>query len=170
MTAFSDEIDKSAIGGIYHIIDSYCEQEGVGDVPVVFMWGERDVDMHLPDYGPQMFNEAEGESDFIATRGVMPVIEEEGEKRAWLDMLSEGSRYNRDIDIYFPVEGENVFAFGTSINGYLFIEFDPNYSEMVNDSLIDEIYQVISEDTEQVGIADAPVVFRWGVEETLAEE
>ena len=53
-------------------------------------------------------------------------------------------------------------SFGTYIDGYLLVQFEGYSSEKVNESLIDEIYQVIDEQCEQEGINDVPVVFMFG--------
>jgi effector-binding domain-containing protein len=168
---FEDEIKESTIDEIYRKISHYCEQEGVNEVPVVFTWSYDDS-LPLPDYGPGTLEEARKDSQFVASRGTMPVITTEGEKRIWLDQLGRSIRDNRDVDQYFKEHGGPVIGFGLSINGYVFIYFDSNAQEKVNESLINEIYQVIENHSKQKGIDDIPVVFMWGEEEveTLAAE
>ena len=50
-------------------------------------------------------------------------------------------------------------SFGADINGYLIVGFEASTPEKVNESVIDEIYQVIDEHFEQKGINNVPVVF-----------
>ena len=165
---YSDEIDESTIDKIYQKINQLCEQEGVSDVPVVFIW-PYDTPHPLPDYGPDVLESAKKDPQFIASRGLMPIILEEGKKREWVDQLSNSIHMNRDLDPYFKKNGGNVIGFGLSINGYLFVEFDANTTEQVNESLISEIYQVIDIHCQQEGITDVPVIFKWGREPTLNE-
>jgi len=149
-------------------IDRLCEQEDVGEMPVVFMW-PYDAPSPLPDYGPDVLEAAKKDPQFIASRGTMPLITDEGEKRAWLDLLGKGIHNCRLSDRYFKSSGGPMLAFGLSIDGYLFIEFDKDTPEKVNESLINEIYQVIGTRCEQAGITDVPVVFRWSEGEITLE-
>ena len=164
----SEKVNEATIDEIYQIIDNYCEQEGISEVPVVFMWSHIDEDLPLPDYGPQIFEKAEKSSGFVAARGTMPVITDASEKREWTDSLVQCSRTlcnpshpDAGIGAYFVEFDGPVSSFGTSINGYLEVGFQGYSSEKVNESLIDEIYQVIDEQCEQEGISDIPVVFEF---------
>lgn len=128
-----------------------------------------DEDSPLPDYGPQVFEEAIKRSGFVATRGTMPVITDADEKRKWIDLLVNCSRSlcNPDstdtgISPYFVEFGGPVMSFGTYIDGYLSVQFEGHSSEKVNESLIDEIYQIVDEHCEQKGISEVPVVFEFG--------
>src|SRR5690606_34639279 len=60
---------------------------------------------------------------------------------------------------YFTEFDGPVNSFGTNINGYLIVGLEASTPEKVNESVIDEIYQVIDEHCEQEGISDVPVVF-----------
>lgn len=55
--------------------------------------------------------------------------------------------------------GGPVNSFGADIHGYLIVGFEESTPEKVNESVIDEIYQVIDEHFKQKGISDVPVVF-----------
>ena len=168
-SAYKGEVDASRIDEMYQKIEDYCEeQQGISEIPVVFMWAWDEEDLPLPDYGPQIFEEIKNESGFIATRGVMPVITDASEKVEWTDSLVQCSRslanpYNTDTGImpYFVEFGGPVNSFGTNINGYLLVGFQGYSSEKVNESLIDEIYQVIDVRCEQEGVSDVPVVFEF---------
>ncbi|AKB17099.1 hypothetical protein [Methanosarcina sp. WWM596] len=177
-SAYKEEVNDSRIDGIYQKIEDYCqEQEGISEIPVVFMWAQDEEALPLPDYGPHVFGEVKHESGFIATRGTMPVITDASEKVEWTDSLVQCSRslcnpYNTDTGImpYFVEFGGPVNSFGTNINGYLLVGFQGYSSEKVNESLIDEIYQVIDVRCEQEGVSDAPVVFEFIGYITEAEE
>ncbi|WP_164997928.1 hypothetical protein [Methanolobus psychrotolerans] len=126
------------------------------------------INFTLPDYGPEMFEKAKKESNFIAARGTMPLITEDGKKIEWTDQLVECTRNNKEILAYFndgPVE-----SFGTYIDGYLKVGMESATPEKVNDTIIDEIYEIISEQCEKEGINDVPVVFVWDHEEAIVEE
>jgi|GEM_PF-577889 len=174
----SEKVNEATIDEIYQVIDDYCEQEGISEVPVVFMWSHLEEDLPLPDYGPQVFEEAKKKPLCVATRGTMPVITDASEKAEWIDSLvtcsrSLGNPYstNTGIDPYFVEFGGPVNSFGTNINGYLLVGFQGYSSEKVNESLIDEIYQIIDKSCEQEGISDVPVVFEFigYITEDLAE-
>jgi hypothetical protein len=168
-SAYKGEVDNSRIDEMYQKIENYCEeQEGISEIPAVFIWAQDEDDLPLPDYGPQIFEEAKKNPLFVAARGTMPVITDASEKVEWTDLLvrcsrSLGNPYNTDKGImpYFVEFGGPVNSFGTDINGYLAVGFEGYSSEKVNESLIDEIYKVIDEQCEQEGISDVPVVFEF---------
>lgn len=84
---YREKINDSTIEGMYQKISAHCEQVGgISKVPVVFMWSQDEV-LPLPDYGPEAFEEARKNPDFIATRGIMPVIVDDDEKREWSDSV-----------------------------------------------------------------------------------
>lgn len=162
---FSEKVDETTIDKIYQRIDRYCEQEGVSEVPVVFMWSHIDKPLPLPDYGPESFERAKNEAGFITTRGTMPVITDADKKVEWTDLLVKCSQplsrpnSTTGINPYFAEFGGPVISFGTNINGYLRVGFEASTPEKVNESVINEIYQVIDEHFEQEGISNVPVVF-----------
>jgi hypothetical protein len=166
---YEDKIDESAIDKIYQKIDRLCEQEGVGEMPVVFMW-PYDAPSPLPDYGPDVLEAAKKDPQFIASRGTMPIITDEGEKRAWIDLLVQCTRNNKEIDQYFISSGGSVESFGSYIDGYLRVGLYSYTSEKVNESVINEIYKVIREQGEKEGINDVPVVFMWSQGEVTLDE
>jgi hypothetical protein len=162
--AYKEEIDDSRIDEIYRKINDYCEQhEGLSEIPVVFMWAPEYIT--LPDYGPQVFEEAKKLPGFITTRGSMPEIHQEEEKRKWSDLLVNGSRSlsftnsTTGMKSYSAELGGPIISFGTNINGYLKVGFEEYTPEKVNESVINEIYQVIDKHYEQEGISKVPVVF-----------
>lgn len=168
-SAYKGEVDDSRIDEMYQKIEDYCEeQEGINGIPVVFMWAWDEEDLPLPDYGPQVFEEAKKNPLFVAARGTVPVITDDSEKVEWTDLLVQCSRSlanpsnaNTGIQTYFTSSGGPVNSFGNNINGYLKVGFEGYSSEKVNESLIDEIYQLIDEQCEKEGISDVPVVFEF---------
>ncbi|AAM03768.1 hypothetical protein [Methanosarcina acetivorans] len=168
-SAYKEEVDDSRIDEMYQKIEDYCEeQEGISEIPVVFMWAWDEEDLALPDYGPQIFEEAKKNPLFVAARGTMPVIKDASEKVEWTDSLVQCSRSlaspsktDEGVMPYFVEFGGPVSSFGTDINGYLAVGFEGYSSEKVNESVIDEIYQVIDEQCEKKDISDVPVVFEY---------
>lgn len=161
--AYKEEMNDSRIDEIYQKIEDYCErQEGISETPVVFIWAQEE-DFSLPDYGSETFEEAKKLfSGFIASRGTIPEIHTEEEKREWVDLLAEYSRSSsrlKELNPYLTSFGGPVNSFGADIHGYLIVGFEEAAQEKVNESMIDEIYQVIDEHFEQKGISDVPVVF-----------
>lgn len=168
-SAYKGEVDDSRIDEMYQKIEDYCEeQEGISEIPVVFMWAWDEEDLPLPDYGPQIFEEAKKNPSVVAVRGTMPLITSLSEKDEWIDSLvqctrslANPSKTDTGIHPYFVSSGGPVSTFGSNINGYLKVGLEGYSSEKVNESLIDEIYQVIDEQCEKEGISDVPVVFEF---------
>ncbi len=163
-SAYKEEINDSRIDEIYQKIEDYCEQqESISEVPVVFMWAPESST--LPDYGPQVFEEAKKLPGFITTRGRMPEIHQEEEKKKWLELLINGSRSlsrpnsATGIKPYSAEVGGPIISFGTNINGYLLVGFEEYTPEKANESVIDEIYQVTDKHFKQEGISEMPAVF-----------
>ncbi|WP_305064027.1 hypothetical protein [Methanococcoides sp.] len=117
--------------------------------------------LKLPDYGPHIFKEVQNEPGFISVRGKMPTIIDNKEKLEWTDKLVQCSINNKEMDKYYSASGGPVLSFGTSINGYLEVGCNSATPEQINESVINEIYQVIDEQCEKEGVADVPVVFIW---------
>jgi hypothetical protein len=161
--AYKEEINDSRIDEIYQKIDDYCEQqEDISEIPVVFMWTKDEENLPLPDYGPESFERAKNETGFITTRGKMPEIHHEEEKWKWINSLTEHSRSSSlptELNPYLALFGGPVNMFGADINGYLIVGFNSSTPEKVNESVIDEIYQVIDKQFETKGISNVPVVF-----------
>ncbi len=159
----SEKVNGTTIDEIYKRIYNYCEQESVSEVPVLFMWSHIEEDLPLPDYGPESFEEAKKLfPGFITSRGTMPVIIDANKKEEWIDLLINCSRSRSrpaSINPYLIAFNGPVNSFGADIHGYLIVGFDPSTPEKVNESVIDEIYQVLDEHCKQKGINDVPAVF-----------
>jgi len=163
-SAYKGEVDDSRIDEMYQKIEDYCEeQQGISEIPVVFMWAWDEEDLPLPDYGPQIFEGIKNESGFIATRGAMPVITDASEKVDWEETAGDCIHsFRAELGHYMLENGGPVVAYGYDYRGYIFVEFDAKSPESVNESIIDEIYQIIEAHCEQEGVSEAPVVFEWG--------
>ncbi|WP_135610380.1 PGF-CTERM sorting domain-containing protein [Methanococcoides sp. AM1] len=161
-SAYKGKMNESKIDEIYRKINKQCEQEeGISDIPVVFMWAQDEEDMPLPDYGPEIFEEAKSGSSFIAAYGTMPIIKEKSEKLRWTDLL--GHTKDRELDPFFAEFGGPVVSYGVSINGYLSVGMNSDTPEKVNESVINEIYQTINKHFEQeASMEEVPVLFEWG--------
>lgn len=165
--AYKEEMNDSRIDEIYWKIEDYCEQQkGISEIPVVFIWAQEE-DFSLPDYGPQIFEEAKNEPGFIATRGTMPVITDAEEKVEWGETAGDCIHsFRSDLSPYMKSSGGILTGYGYNYRGYIFVAFDPKSIESVNDSMIDEIYLIIEDHCEQEGINEVPVVFEWIEEPT----
>lgn len=162
-SAYKGEVNNSRIDEMYQKIEAYCEeQEGISDIPVVFMWAQDEESLPLPDYGPQIFEEVKNEPGFIATRGIMPIITDPSEKVEWTETAGKCIHsFSGDLRPYMKSSGGQLTGFGHNYRGYIFVCFDPESLESVNDSIIDEIYLIIEEHSEQEGINEVPVIFEW---------
>ncbi|HIH75018.1 MAG TPA: hypothetical protein HA306_07535 [Methanosarcina sp.] len=171
-SAYKEEVNDSRIEAMYQKIEGYCEeQEGISNIPVVFMWAQDEDDLPLPDYGPQIFEEIKYEPGFIATRGIMPVITDSGEKVEWAETAGDCIHsFRNELLPYMKSYGGPMISFGYDYRGYIFVEFDKNSSESVNDSIINEIYLKIESHCDQEGVSEPPVVFEWGETPVECEE
>lgn len=167
----SEKVNETTVDEIYKIIDEYCEPEGISEIPVVFMWSHIEEDLPLPDYGPQIFEEVKNEPGFIATRGTMPVIKNASEKVEWGETAGDCIHsFIDELDPYMLVNGGPLVAYGYDYREFIFVEFNKNSLESVNDSMIDEIYLIVEDHCKQEGVSEAPVVFEWGEVPTECEE
>lgn len=167
----SEKVNETTIDEIYKRIDDYCEQKNVSEVPVLFIWSHIEEDLPIPDFGPESFEEAKNETGFIATRGTMPVITDADEKAEWEETLGKCIHNFRDeLQPYMEPSGGQLTGYGYNYRGYIVVAFDPKSIEIVNDSMIDEIYLIIEDHCEQENVSEVPVVFEWReeVNETLS--
>lgn len=105
---------------------------------------------------------------FITTRGILPEMTTDTEKKAFMDLLIRASDDFPEKAQYRNEYGGPMESFGFAADGYIEIGIDTDSSENVNESTINEIYNVVKEHYEKEGIKDVPVVFVWQhVVETL---
>jgi len=162
-SAYKGEVDDTRIDAMYLKIEEYCEeQEGISDIPVIFMWAQDEEDLPLPDYGPQIFEEVKNEPGFIATRGTMPVVTDSSGKVEWEEKARDCIHsFRTELRPYMKSSGGPLTGYGYNYRGYISVGLDPESPESVNDSIIDEIYLIIEEHCKQEGISEVPVVFEW---------
>ena len=161
-SAYEGEIDELRIDEMYQKIESYCEENnGISDVPVVFVWAEDEDDL-IFEYDPSAFENITYSPNFIAARGTVPTFESENEWDNWSNAVFE-ERQIDELDQYYASQGGILLSYGFNMySGYIEIEVNKNTPEKVNDSSIDEIYQIIEEHYQNEGISNIPVVFMWG--------
>jgi len=128
-------------------------------------------DEKLPDFGPEVFEEMKNDPSVIATRGTIPKIELENEKREWLHKLDQNGKSIRNQMLpYMQPEGVLV-SYGYNYQGYLTVDILEGSD--VSEFLMDEIYEIFNRQAMQMGIDDIPVVFNFEsapVPATLYEE
>ncbi|SFM90122.1 hypothetical protein [Methanolobus profundi] len=158
-SAYKKEINDSQIDEIYQKIESYCEENSdISNVPVVFMWAEDEEDLTF-EYNPNAFESIKKDSDYIASRGTVPVFEDEKEWMKWSDAVFE-ARHINELDQYYASQGGPLLSYGfKKYSGYIEVGVNKNTPEKITDSSIDEVYQIIAEHYEKEGISDIPVVF-----------
>lgn len=123
----------------------------------------------LPEYSPEAFERIKNNPEVIDIRGNMPNIEQEEEKRKWMNSLCEcGYNLVTEIEPYMLSNSGPVVGYSCDIKGCLMVVLDKNLKNDVDKSLIDEIYHTINTKCEGNGISAVPVVFMWG--ETPTED
>ena len=158
-SAYEGQINDSRIDEIYQKIESYCEEnEGISDIPVVFMWAE-DEDALKLEYNPYAFENIKDDPDFIAARGSVPTFANENEWMEWSYIVFE-ARHIDELNNY--ISNGPLVSYGFNrYKGYIEVGVNKATPEKVNDSLINEIYQIIEEHYDNEGVSDVPVVFMW---------
>lgn len=112
----------------------------------------------LPDFGPEVFEEMKNDPSVIATRGTVPKIEIEEEQHDWtkkLDEITYGVRDN--MPLYFHPEGP-IMSCSCTGQGYIDVFLE---GSDINESLIDDIYEIFDRQSSQMGVHDVPLVFRY---------
>ncbi|AKB35023.1 hypothetical protein MSSAC_0433 [Methanosarcina siciliae C2J] len=112
------------------------------------------------NYDPEIFEKIKNETWFITTRGTMPVITDANEKVEWEKKAGKCIHsFSDELQPYMKSNGGPLNGFGYFYDGYINVFIDEKSLESVNDSVIDEIYSIISDHCEQEGISEVPVVF-----------
>ena len=116
-------------------------------------------DGKLPDFGPEVFDAIKKDPKVIETRGTIPKIELENEKREWLHKLDQNGKTIRNQMLpYMQSEGVLV-SYGYNYQGYLTV--DILEGSEVDETLMDEIYEIFDKQGKKMGIKDVPVVFQF---------
>ncbi len=96
----------------------------------------------------------------IDIRGKIPKFENKTEKKEWfekLDELGDSLRESQSLK-EFKYPAGPVITYGYSIYGYFFVDFKKDFE--YNETLTEEIYEIIDEEARKLGIENIPVVFR----------
>jgi|LGVF01.1.fsa_nt_gb HEAT repeat protein len=95
----------------------------------------------------------------IEIYGKIPDFYIEDERREWLDNLDIiGIASKREMGKYIQPEGP-VSLYGYDYEGYITVGFSPD-SE-VNESQINEIYDIFNQHAQEIGIENVPVLFSY---------
>jgi hypothetical protein len=158
---YQEEINDSRIDQMYQKIEEYCEDNAnISNIPVIFMWAEDSGDLVMV-YDPYAFEKAKNSSLFVASRGTVPIFANEDEWLQWTEEVLE-ARSIMGLESYNPSHDGPVLSFGFKrYSGYIEVGVNRDTPEKVNDSSINEIYQMINEHYKEAGISDIPVVFVW---------
>lgn len=113
----------------------------------------------LPDYGLNIHEKLEKDDKVLKTKGKIPEIKEEKEKREWLDKLdSSGRKVNEEMLQYMQPEGPLVSC-GYNYQGYLVV--DILEGSEIDESTMNEIYEIYNKQAKKDGIEEVPVVFQY---------
>ena len=96
----------------------------------------------------------------IDIRGKIPKFENDTERNEWfkkLDELGDSLREKQSLKEFKYPEGP-VISYGYSVYGYFFVDFKKGFE--YNETITEEIYEIIDEEAKKLGIEDIPVVFR----------
>jgi hypothetical protein len=157
--AYNGQMNESRINEMYQKIESYCEEKkGISDIPVVFMWAE-DEDYVTLEHDSDAFENAKYDPYFIASRGSVPIFANEGEWTEWSIIVFEARNID-ELNDYLSNSSLESYGFN-SYTCYIQVDVNRTTSEKINDSFINDTYQIIAEHYEKEGISDVPVVFMW---------
>lgn len=117
------------------------------------------VKAQLPDFSPDIYNELEQNDIFIAGIGKVPTIKDQNMKRNWLNNLHKTKDNVRSQMGSYTQPNGPVVSYGYNYQGYLSVQFLEGTE--VNESLINEIYDLFDKHSKSMGIEDVPVVFEF---------
>ena len=161
-SAYKGEVNDSRIDQMYQKIENDCEENvGVSNVPVVFMWAEDEEDLAMV-YDPDAFENAKNSSSFVASRGNVSTFSDENERLQWTDDVFEAGPIKELSPYITSQKGPLLISYSFQrYGGYVKVGVNKDTPERVNDSSINEIYQIFFDHYEEVGITNIPVVFVW---------
>lgn len=166
-----EKVNESLIDEIYQEIDIQCRKEGINEVPVVFFWQPFNNHVIYVDHNgyyvlsdksnpDSSFEEVESNPKFIAARGTIPIFTSEDEKKEWSALLHRLDGNRAVSQLIYP-SGIPIVLFGVNEEGYIEVGLDSYTPEKVNESVIDDIYNVIYAEAIKENISEVPVVFTW---------
>ncbi len=101
-----------------------------------------------------------GNATVIATYGKLPEFENDEQKQQWYANLDEvKNRVRSEMPPYLRPEGP-VIGYGYNLEGYVTVTFLEG--TVIEKPLMDEIYGMIDEEAEGMGIQEVPVIFKFG--------
>jgi streptogrisin B len=114
---------------------------------------------NLPEFGCNIHEKLEKNSKVIKVNGTIPEIKDEKEKRKWLDKLDKnGKKVNKEMLQYMQPNGPLVSC-GYNYQGYLVV--DILEGSEIDESMIDDIYEIYNKQAKKDGIKEVPVVFQY---------
>lgn len=114
----------------------------------------------LPKYSQEAFEKINERPNVIDTRGEMPNINLESDKREWLNTIDKSGRLSIDeIESYMVANGGPLVAYGYNIDGFLRVAFNEKTPNKANKQTIDQLYNIINTNSKKNGLANIPVVF-----------
>ncbi|ABE51249.1 NosD domain-containing protein [Methanococcoides burtonii] len=124
------------------------------------------------EFGPETFKELRNETNVITTYCRMPSFENETERRDWLGKLMViGKGARNETEVYFHPNGSVIWT-GCGINGC--VEVGVLEGTDIDNSTLDEIYEIFEEQGKKVGIEEVPVAFMYDgfivLDEEIVEE
>jgi hypothetical protein len=111
-------------------------------------------------YNDTDFENAINDPYCLAARGTMPENPTNDDKIEWAKSLTNCFAESvPEMKQFKPNSGGIVLHYGYTGKGYVEVELGLDYVKTVNESTINNIYQVLDEHCESCGISDVPVVF-----------
>ncbi|HIH74395.1 MAG TPA: hypothetical protein HA306_03860 [Methanosarcina sp.] len=91
----------------------------------------------------------------------MPEISQEEKKWEWLHVIETCILSSEnEISPYMRANDGSLIGFGYSVDGYIFVEFDEELRDKIDESTMDELYTIINSNGKYAELSDVPVVFR----------
>lgn len=100
-------------------------------------------------------------NDYFATYGNISSKYKIEEGQSWinkLDRLGDNIRENNSLSPYFYPNG-SIISYGHDRWGYFVVSIDKNST--VSKTTLDEIYGIIDDEAQKMGIYEVPVAFRY---------
>ncbi|ABE52710.1 hypothetical protein [Methanococcoides burtonii] len=121
--------------------------------------GIEDVSMNRASSGNTGIENHDEPFSYV-TYGKVPYFDIEDERGEWLYNLKIIiSASETEMESHIRPEG-SVYSYGHSYDGYISIGIVADSG--INDSLMDEIYDIFDQHAQEIGIEDVPVLFEYG--------
>ena len=111
-------------------------------------------------YDDTAFENAINDPYCLAVRGTMPENQTDNDKIKWAKSLTECfTEPIPEMNQFRPDQNGSLLSYRYSGKGYIEVELGLEFVETVDESTINDIYQVLDEHCKTNGISDVPVVF-----------